>query len=82
MRFGTFLFCVMRDLMRFGFGIVLFFSLLNCPFARLLAQDTRTVSEPVFPPTCAVYHAPLQSTADEPSVGSSVTEQEDRKSVV
>jgi polygalacturonase len=62
--------------MRFGFGIVLFFSLLNCPFARLLAQDTRPISEPVFPPTCAVYHAPPQSTSDGPSVGSSVTEQD------
>ena len=44
--------------------------------ARLgAAQDTRVVTEPIFPPTCQVYPAPLQSSANGPIVGSSQGEQ-------
>lgn len=42
----------------------------------LLAQDTRTVTEPTFPSTCAVLHAPLHSTSDGPTVGPSQDEQD------
>jgi polygalacturonase len=43
----------------------------------LFAQDTRNVSEPVIPPTCAVVHAPLHSTAaNGPIVGDTVAEQD------
>jgi hypothetical protein len=42
----------------------------------LLAQDTRHVTEPVVPTTCAVFHAPLQSTPDGPKVGPNAIEQD------
>jgi polygalacturonase len=42
----------------------------------LLAQDTRTVTEPTFPVTCTVYHAPLQSTANGPVIGSTQAQQD------
>jgi polygalacturonase len=42
----------------------------------LRAQDTRNVSEPVFPPTCAVLHAPLRSNANGPVIGPGVDEQD------
>lgn len=42
----------------------------------LSAQDKRTVTEPKFPPTCAVYAAALQSTPlDGPVIGNTVEEQ-------
>jgi hypothetical protein len=44
--------------------------------AHVQAQDTRNVSEPVFPKTCAVFHAPLRSTADGPGVGPTAEEQD------
>ena len=57
-----------------------FFPLLFCflfiSAGGLLAQDTRTVTEPTFPVTCAVYHAPLQSTANGPVIGSTQAEQD------
>ena len=46
------------------------FLVLNGTAVSLSAQDTRNVTEPVFPATCTVLHAPLRSTADGPSVGS------------
>jgi hypothetical protein len=61
--------------MQSPFRFILLFGVLNGAAAYLLAQDTRNVTEPVFPPTCTVYHALLQSTADGPTVGPSVTEQ-------
>ncbi len=39
------------------------------------AQDTRIVVEPTFPPTCNIYPAPLQSTANGPAVGPTQEEQ-------
>src|ERR1700691_657580 len=57
-----------------------FFPLLFCflfiSAGGLLAQDTRTVTEPTFPVTCAVYHAPLQSTANGPVIGSTQAQQD------
>jgi polygalacturonase len=42
----------------------------------LSAQDTRTVTEPKFPQTCAVYGAPLSSTPlDGPVIGQTAQEQ-------
>jgi len=44
--------------------------------ACLSAQDKRTVTEPEFPGTCAVYAAPLQSTPlDGPVIGNTAQEQ-------
>ena len=40
------------------------------------AQDKRRVSEPTFPPVCAVVHAPLESTPDGPVVGATAAEQD------
>lgn len=40
-----------------------------------LAQDTRHVTEPVFPRTCAVLSAPLHSTPERPEVGPTRDEQ-------
>ena len=57
------------------FCFFLLFGLLNGAGLSLLAQDTRTVSEPTFPPTCAVLHAPLHSTSDGPRVRPSQDEQ-------
>jgi polygalacturonase len=57
-----------RSLMRFGFDfcLILFIALLNGTATSLRAQDQRNVSEPLFPPTCAVFNAPLQSTPAGP----------------
>jgi len=44
------------------------------------AQDTRRVLEPVFPATCAVIYAPLQSTSDGPAVGPTADEQNNESS--
>lgn len=41
----------------------------------LLAQDTRNVTEPSFPPTCAVLAAPLQSGPDGPVLEQTLQEQ-------
>jgi polygalacturonase len=42
----------------------------------LHGQDTRKVSEPKFPTTCAVFQAPLKSDAKGPAIGSTVEEQD------
>jgi polygalacturonase len=60
------------------FFLPLFGFLFACS-SVLHAQDTRTVTEPTFPVTCAVYRAPLQSTASGPSLGPTQAEQ-DRES--
>jgi polygalacturonase len=62
-------------LFRFCFCFVLFFGLLNEAATSLRAQDKRKVTEPHFPPTCMVFHAPLQSTPNGP-----ITTDEDSES--
>lgn len=54
-----------------GLGYLLF-----VPLISLLAQDTRNVSEPVFPPTCQVMSAYFQSSSsgDVPSANDNNTE--------
>jgi polygalacturonase len=51
------------------------FSIVNGSATLMLAQDTRHVTEPTFPKTCAVYRAPLRSSSEGPTVGPSATEQ-------
>src|SRR5580658_4851270 len=48
------------------FCFVLFMGLLSGAATSLLGQDKRKVSEPLFPPTCIVFSAPLQSTPAGP----------------
>src|SRR5580658_200139 len=43
---------------------------------ELQAQDKRNVSEPRFPSTCAVFRAPLQSSAGVPLAGSDIAAQD------
>lgn len=62
--------------MRFIFRLLLPCILMSGLPVSLIAQDTRTVSEPTFPPSCAVYRAPLQTISGGPGVGPSVTEQD------
>ena len=50
--------------------------LVHGSFVSLQAQDTRSVSEPAFPATCAVLQAPLRSTTGGPNVGATVDEQD------
>jgi hypothetical protein len=56
-------------------GLIVLSALLICLDVRGHAQDTRKVTEPKFPVTCAVLHAPLQSNVNGPVVGQSAPEQ-------
>jgi hypothetical protein len=55
---------------------LLLFLVLNGAAVSLSAQDTRNVTEPIFPATCIVVQAPLRSTADGPNVGGTAEEQD------
>jgi polygalacturonase len=54
--------------------MVLFASLV-CFAVRAQAQDSRNVTEPTFPVTCAVFNASLQSNAAGPVIGQTRAEQ-------
>ncbi|MEI9979671.1 MAG: hypothetical protein WDN23_11870 [Edaphobacter sp.] len=63
--------------MRVSFSIAALFYLLHGAVVCLLAQDSRNVTEAVFPATCAVLQAPLQSTTTNgPSLGNSLAVQD------
>jgi polygalacturonase len=47
-----------------------------CSLAAIQAQDTRHVTEPIFPAVCKVLPASLKSTAAGPVVGPSVADQD------
>jgi polygalacturonase len=55
---------------------VLLLGFLGLTAATLSAQDSRPLTEPVFPATCVVLHAPLRSNADGPAIGPTVAEQD------
>src|SRR5580658_6705922 len=55
---------------------LLLFLVLNGAAISLSAQDTRNVTEPVFPATCIVVQAPLRSTVAGPNVGPTADEQD------
>jgi polygalacturonase len=59
-----------------GSTLFVVLALLTGGAASLRAQDPRNVQEPVIPPTCAVVHAPLRSTAEGPWVGPDAAEQD------
>jgi polygalacturonase len=56
--------------------LLIVFALCGMAVPSLPAQDLRNVQEPAFPPTCAVVHAPLRSTAKGPWIQDDVTIQD------